>query len=311
MFERFTDDARKTVVLANQHARALRHSYIGTAHLLLALTDDEAGPFAQALTSLNVSVPELRTDLSASNPSDAEIPTGTIPFTPRCKIALENGCAVSVRHHQSAIDIADLGMGLALIDGGAAAHTLAHFGLNPTQLHDQINRHRPLAPSTSTDLTASTSARRRGHRPHDATSLRPDQFAIVSVTFIEDSENQAQVRLPNGSHTSVRYGALASASDEHPIGSEVFTYAIRVQFVGDQDGQALVRLPDQSHITVEYTALTVADDPDVKRNPDGSLTLSCPNCDWSHTHEVGLDSSRGAWEAFNTHHAEQHPERFL
>ena len=61
MFERFTDDARKTVLLANQHARALRHSYIGTAHLLLALTDDEAGLFAQALTSLNVSVPELRT----------------------------------------------------------------------------------------------------------------------------------------------------------------------------------------------------------------------------------------------------------
>jgi hypothetical protein len=311
MFERFTDDARKTVVRANQHARALRHSYIGTAHLLLALTDDEAGPFAQAMTSLNVSVPELRTHVSASNPSDAEIPTGTIPFTPRCKIALENGCAESVRHHQSTIDIADLGMGLALIDGGAAAHTLAHFGLNPTLLHDQINQHRLPTPSTSTDLTASTSARRRGHRPHDATSLHPDQFAIVSVTFIEDSENQAQVRLPNGSHTRVRYGALASAYDEHQIGSEVFTYAIRVQFVGDQDGQALVRLPDQSHTTLEYTALTVADDPDVKRNPDGSLTLSCPNCDWSHTHEIGLDSSRGAWEAFNAHHAEQHPERFL
>jgi hypothetical protein len=119
------------------------------------------------------------------------------------------------------------------------------------------------------------------------------------------------VRLPNGSHTSVRYGALESASDDDPTTSEVFTYAIRVQFVGDQDGQALVRLPDQSHTTVEYTALTVADDPDVKRNPDGSQTLSCPNCDWSHTYELGLDSSRGAWEAFNTHHVEQHPERFL
>ena len=152
-------------------------------------------------------------------------------------------------------------MGLAPIDGGAAAHTLAHFGLNPTQLHDQINRHRPPAPSTSTDLTASTSARRRGHRPHDATSLHPDQFAIVSVTFIEDSENQARVRLPNGSQTSVHYPSLKSASDEGPIGSEVFTYAIRVQILGDQDGQALVRLPDQSHTTVEYTALTVADDP--------------------------------------------------
>jgi hypothetical protein len=118
------------------------------------------------------------------------------------------------------------------------------------------------------------------------------------------------VRLPNGSQTSVHYPSLKSASDEGPIGSEVFTYAIRVQFLGDQDGQALVRLPDQSHTTVEYTALTVADDPDVKRNPDGSQTLSCPNCDWSHTYEPG-PGSRGAREAFDTHHAEQHPERFL
>jgi hypothetical protein len=66
------------------------------------------------------------------------------------------------------------------------------------------------------------------------------------------------VRLPNGSHTSVCYGALESASDDDPTTSEVFTYAIRVQFVGDQDGQALVRLPDQSQTIVEYTALTVA-----------------------------------------------------
>ena len=70
------------------------------------------------------------------------------------------------------------------------------------------------------------------------------------------------MRIPNGSHTSVRYGALESASDDDPTTSEVFTYAIRVQFVGDQDGQALVRLPDQSQTIVEYTALTVADDRD-------------------------------------------------
>ena len=62
--------------------------------------------------------------------------------------------------------------------------------------------------------------------------------------------------------SSKRYGALASASDDDPTTSEVFTYAIRVQFVGDQDGQALVRLPDQSQTIVEYTALTVADDRD-------------------------------------------------
>lgn len=311
MFERFTDDARRIVILANQHARELRHDYIGTAHVLLALTDDETGPVAKALTALNVSVAELRRELSASNPSDGDRPTGTIPFTPRCKVALENGLAESVRYHQSAVDITDLGMGLALVSGGAAAHTVSQWGLTTARLRDQINRHRPPATPAGEAEGASTSTRRRGHRPHDATSLRTDQFAIVSVTFIQDSDNQAQISLPNGSQTSVSYHELASASYEGPIRSEVFTYDIRVQFVGDQDGQALVRLPDQSHTAVEYTALTVTDDPDVKRNPDGSSTICCPNCDWCHAYEQGRDGSARAREAFNTHHAEQHPERFL
>lgn len=308
MFERFTDDARRTVIVANQHARELRHNYIGTAHLLLALTDDEACPTAQALTSLNVSVPELRTHLSASDPSDGERPTGHIPFTPRCKIALENGLAESVRHHQSAIDITDLGMGLALLDSGAAARTLAHFGVPLEELRDQINRHRPSAPAGH---AASTSARRRGHRPHDATSLHTGQSAIVLVTFIEDRENQALVRLPNGSQILVQYGDLTSATGEGPIRSEVFTYGIRVRFDGDHGGQALIRLPDQSNTTVDYTALTVSDDPDYARNPDGSQTISCSNCDWSLTYEIGREGSRTAKEAFDTHHAERHPERFL
>jgi hypothetical protein len=307
MFERFTDDARRIVILANQHARDLRHNYIGTAHVLLALTDDETSPTAQALTSLNVSIPELRTHLSASDPSEAERPTGHIPFTPRCKITLENGCAESVRHHQPAIDVTDLGMGLALLDSGAAARALAHFGLNLTQLHYRINQHRP----TPIEHTVSAPGRRRGHRPHDATSLHTGQLALVSVRFIEDSDNRALVRLPDGSQTAISYGFLTSALDERPTGSQVFTYAIRVQFIGDRDNRALVRLPDLSHATVEYAALIVPDDPDRRPNPDGSQTIACQNCDWSLTYEVGRDGSRSASDAFETHHAEQHPERFL
>ncbi len=311
MFERFTNEARRIVILANQHARELRHNHIGTAHLLLALTDDDTGPVAKALMSLNVSPAELRTQLNVSDPSDGERPTGHIPFSERCKIALENGCAESVRHHQSAIDVTDLGMGLVQVDGGVAARALADFGLVPTQLQEQINRHRPPAPPAPTGPAAYTPVRRRGHRPQDVTSLHTDQVANISVTFIEDSENQALVRLPDGSQILVGYGYLASAPHDGPIRSDVFTYEIHVRFVGDRDGQALIRLPDRSDTVVEYAALTVTDDPTVKRNPDGSSTVGCSNCDWSHTYEQSREGSENAKAAFDSHHAEQHPDRFL
>ena len=311
MFELFTDDARGMVVRSQRHASELRDSYVGTAHLLLALTDDEASPVAQAITSLNVSVPELRAHLSESYPSEVEPPTGYIPMTPRSKMTLQNSWTESVRHHRSDIDVADLGMAIALIDGGAAARTLAHFGLTRAQLHAQINQLRPPARPPSTDTAASAPERRRGHRPRDATTLHPDQLAIVPVTFIDDYENQALIGLPNGSQTSVQYGFLAFPPGERPIGSEIFTYGIRVKFVGDQDGKALVRLPDDARIAVEYTDLTVTDEPEIKPNPDGSLTVSCPNCEWSQTQELASGGFSGAVEAFETHHAEQHSERFL
>jgi hypothetical protein len=307
MFERFTVDARKIVVVAQEHASALRHNYIGTAHLLLALTDDETGPVAQALTALNVSVAELRAHLTESNPPGAEEPTGHIPFTPRFKAALDNSFAEAVKHNSPVVDVAALGAGLTLVDGGAAAHTLQHFGITPTQLRDQITRHRAETTPAAADPASPRQGRRRGHRPHDATSLHPDQLVNVSVTFIKDQEDQAVVCLPNGSHTTVGYGALASASDYNPATPDASAFGIYIQFLGDRDGQALVRLPNQSETTLDYTALTIHDDPHLTGAPEGSPTVSCPNCDWSYR----ADSLQDAMEAFNTHHAEQHPERYL
>ena len=175
MFERFTDDGRKTVVLANQHARALRHSYIGTAHLLLALTDDEAGPFAQALTSLNVSVPELRTHSSASNPSDAEMPTGRDPL----HAALQNRLGERLRRVRQTPSIRHRhcrpGHG-ARPDRRRSRRP--HPGAFRADPHTAARSDQPTPaprPFDVDSLTASTSARRRGHRPHDAASLHPDQ----------------------------------------------------------------------------------------------------------------------------------------
>src|SRR5215210_7659636 len=79
MFERFTDRARRVVVLAQEEARMLNHNYIGTEHILLGLIHEGEGVAAKALESLGISLEGVR----------QQAPSGHIPFTPRAKKVLE------------------------------------------------------------------------------------------------------------------------------------------------------------------------------------------------------------------------------
>src|SRR5450756_1725387 len=85
MFERFTERARQVVVLAQEEARALKHNYIGTEHLLLGLLREEEGVAARVLAGLEVSVEEVRAAVVRIVGSGEESPQGQIPFTPRAK----------------------------------------------------------------------------------------------------------------------------------------------------------------------------------------------------------------------------------
>jgi hypothetical protein len=115
----------------------------------------------------------------------------------RCTTALTHSYAEALRTTQS-VDVATLSVGLPLVDGGAAAQTLRHFGLTPARLRDQLSSLR--TPSTPAPAAVPTAERRRGHRPRDATELAADQLTIVSVTFLEDRDGQALVRLPGAFH---------------------------------------------------------------------------------------------------------------
>jgi Clp amino terminal domain, pathogenicity island component len=304
MFEQFTNETRRIVIAAQEHARAQRHDYIGTAHLLLALTDDQTGPVAQAFSALDVPVAALRARLTDSNAPGTQQPPDRIPFTPRCKTALTHSYAEALRTSQS-VDVATLGVGLTLVDGGAAAQTLRHFGLTPARLRDQLTSLR--TPSTPAPAAVPTAERRRGHRPRDATELAADQLAMVSVAFLEDRDGQALVRLPNGSHTTVAYTTLTPVPDTDLTTPWSSVFGIRLQFLGNHDGQALVRLPDQTQTVIDYTALTIRDDPIITGRPDGPRVVSCPSCDWFDC----ADSLQDAMDAFNTHHAQRHPDRHL
>ncbi len=89
MFERFTEQARQVVVLAQEEARTLRHDYIGTEHLLLGLLREENGLAARACASLNIDVERVRAQVVGIVGPRDEVASGQLPFTPRAKKVLE------------------------------------------------------------------------------------------------------------------------------------------------------------------------------------------------------------------------------
>ena len=89
VFERFTERARQVVVLAQDEARALKHNYIGTEHILLGLLREEEGLAARVLESLDITVEEVRAQVARIVGQGDEVTSGQIPFTPRAKKVLE------------------------------------------------------------------------------------------------------------------------------------------------------------------------------------------------------------------------------
>src|SRR5260221_3566167 len=89
MFERFTDRARRVVVLAQDEARMLNHNYIGTEHILLGLIHEGEGVAAKALESLGISLEAERQQVEEIIGQGQQAPSGHIPFTPRAKKVLE------------------------------------------------------------------------------------------------------------------------------------------------------------------------------------------------------------------------------
>src|SRR5260370_21720315 len=89
MFERFTDPARRVVVLANEEARELGHNYIGTEHILLGLLREDESVAAQALEALGIGLDAVRREVKQIIGPGEGMPAGHIPFTPRAKKVLE------------------------------------------------------------------------------------------------------------------------------------------------------------------------------------------------------------------------------
>jgi hypothetical protein len=128
MFERFTDKARRVVVLAQEEARHLNHNYIGTEHILLGLIQEGEGVAAKALTTLDISLEAVRGEVTQIVGRGDEAPAGHIPFTPRAKKVLELSLREALALGHNYIGTEHILLGLIREGQGVAAQVLVKLG---------------------------------------------------------------------------------------------------------------------------------------------------------------------------------------
>src|ERR1700743_1777935 len=168
MFERFTDRARRVVVLAQEEARMLNHNYIGTEHILLGLIHEGEGVAAKALESLGISLDAVRQQVEEIIGQGQQAPSGHIPFTPRAKKVLELSLREALQLGHNYIGTEHILLGLIREGEGVAAQVLVKLGADLNKVRQQVIQLLNGYQSREPAGTASESA--------PSTSLVLDQF---------------------------------------------------------------------------------------------------------------------------------------
>src|SRR6266540_132877 len=138
MFERFTDRARRVVVLAQEEARMLNHNYIGTEHILLGLIHEGEGVAAKALESLGISLEGVRSQVEEIIGQGQQAPSGHIPFTPRAKKVLELSLREALQLGHNYIGTEHILLGLIREGEGVAAQVLVKLGADLNRVRQQV-----------------------------------------------------------------------------------------------------------------------------------------------------------------------------
>jgi ATP-dependent Clp protease ATP-binding subunit ClpC len=138
MFERFTDRARRVVVLAQEEARMLNHNYIGTEHILLGLIHEGEGVAAKALESLGISLEGVREQVEEIIGQGQTAPAGHIPFTPRAKKVLELSLREALQLGHNYIGTEHILLGLIREGEGVAAQVLQKLGADLNRVRQQV-----------------------------------------------------------------------------------------------------------------------------------------------------------------------------
>ncbi len=138
MFEKFTDKARRVVVLAQEEAKLLNHNYIGTEHILLGLIHEGEGVAAKALEALGINLEQVREQVQDIIGQGQQAPSGHIPFTPRAKKVLELSLREALQLGHSYIGTEHLLLGLIREGEGVAAQVLTKLGADTNKVRQQV-----------------------------------------------------------------------------------------------------------------------------------------------------------------------------
>ena len=167
MFQRFSDSARRVVVLAQEEARKLNHNYIGTEHLLLGLIQEGEGVAAKALESVQVNIDAVRGQVVEIIGRGSSPPSGHIPFTPRAKKVLELSLREALQLGHNYIGTEHILLGIIREGEGVAAKVLVKLGIDLERLRNQVLRMLSGSPAGTGEAAA-------GEGAHGAMML--DQF---------------------------------------------------------------------------------------------------------------------------------------
>jgi ATP-dependent Clp protease ATP-binding subunit ClpC len=140
MFERFTDQSRRAVVLAQEESRRLDHNYIGTEHLLAGLRREERGAAAKALESMDITLDAVRGEIETLIGRGQQPPSGHISFTPPAKKCLELSLREALELGHNYIGTGHLLLGLLRADDCGAVQVLGGLGADLDQLRARVNR---------------------------------------------------------------------------------------------------------------------------------------------------------------------------
>jgi hypothetical protein len=236
MFERFTDHARRVVILAREEARMLNHDCIGTEHLLLGLLREGDGVAAQALGALGIIVPELRHQAREVIGQGPRAPAGHLPFTSRGKRVIALSLREALELGQSHVGTEHILLGLIREGRGTATRLLAGLGadLSAARPHvvDLLRRHHRYpgqvpAAAVSWSWAAEPAC---GKMPEQVVAVQQDMLGQIS----HDLEDDARFRAEDAGRMArdflaLRLGAEPSAlADELAEFSKKYPQAVRI-----------------------------------------------------------------------------------
>jgi ATP-dependent Clp protease ATP-binding subunit ClpA len=184
MFERFTERARRVVVLAQEEARMLNHNYIGTEHILLGLVHEQDGIAARVITASGVTIEAARAQVESIIGRGDQAPSGHIPFTPRAKKVLELSLREALDQRRHYIGTEHILLGLLREGHGVGAQILDRLAGPPAALRERVIEIAETEPAEEGDFSEAELdmwARMAGSRGRPAVAWQRSGEAFVRV----------------------------------------------------------------------------------------------------------------------------------